>query len=90
LEDSAIAAAILKGRRVASGRALSSSRPHSRRTLLDAIEAGYIQNARRGGRALVTAGAGRCVGHATTAVPSDGENVISTANRNFQGPHGQQ
>ena len=61
--------------------------PASRQILLDAIEAGYIQTLVEAGAALVTPGCGPCVG-THNGVPSNGENVISTANRNFKGRMG--
>lgn len=86
LEDFAIAAGILKGRRVHPDVRFIVA-PASRRILLDAIEAGYIQTLVEAGAALVTPGCGPCVG-THNGVPSDGENVISTANRNFKGRMG--
>ena len=86
LEDLAVAASILKGRRVHPDVRLIVA-PASRQVLLDAIEAGYIQTLVEAGAALVTAGCGPCVG-THNGVPSDGENVISTANRNFKGRMG--
>ncbi len=86
LEDLAIAAGILKGRRVHPGVRFIVA-PASRQVLLDAIAAGYIQTLVESGAALVTAGCGPCVG-THNGVPSDGENVISTANRNFKGRMG--
>ncbi|TLM66511.1 MAG: 3-isopropylmalate dehydratase large subunit, partial [Actinobacteria bacterium] len=59
----------------------------SRAILLDAIAAGHIQTLVEAGAALVTPGCGPCVG-THNGVPSDGENVISTANRNFKGRMG--
>ncbi len=86
LEDLAIAASILKGRTVHRDVRFIVA-PASRRILLDAIAAGYIQTLVEAGAALVTAGCGPCVG-THNGVPSDGENVISTANRNFKGRMG--
>jgi 3-isopropylmalate/(R)-2-methylmalate dehydratase large subunit len=86
LEDLAIAASILKGRRVHPDVRFIVA-PASRRILLEGIEAGYIQTLVEAGAALVTAGCGPCVG-THNGVPSDGENVISTANRNFKGRMG--
>ncbi len=86
LEDLGIAASILAGRRVRPDVRLIVA-PASRQILLDAIEAGYIQTLVEAGAALVTPGCGPCVG-THNGVPSDGENVISTANRNFKGRMG--
>ena len=86
LEDLAIAAAILKGRKVHPDVRFIVA-PASRTILLEAIAAGYIQTLVEAGAALVTAGCGPCVG-THNGVPSTGENVISTANRNFKGRMG--
>lgn len=86
LEDFAIAAQILEGRKVHPDVRFIVA-PASRQIYLDAIEAGYIQTLTRAGAAVVTPGCGPCVG-THNGVPSDGENVISTANRNFKGRMG--
>jgi len=86
LEDLGVAAAILKGRKVNPDVRFIVA-PASKQILLDAIEAGYIQTLVEAGAILVTPGCGPCVG-THNGVPSDGENVISTANRNFKGRMG--
>jgi len=86
LEDLAIAAGILDGRCVHPEARLVVA-PASRQIYLDAMDAGYIQTLVKAGAAVVTPGCGPCVG-THNGVPSDGENVISTANRNFKGRMG--
>ena len=86
LEDLRIAAGILKGRKVHPDVRFIVA-PASRRILLEAMAAGYISTLVGAGAALVTPGCGPCVG-THNGVPSDGENVISTANRNFKGRMG--
>jgi 3-isopropylmalate/(R)-2-methylmalate dehydratase large subunit len=86
LEDLAIAARILAGRHVHPDVRFVVA-PASRKILLDAIDAGYVSTLVAAGAALVTPGCGPCVG-THNGVPSNGENVISTANRNFKGRMG--
>lgn len=83
LEDLRIAAKILRGRKVHPDVRLIVA-PASRRVFLDAMDEGIIQELVRAGAAVVTPGCGPCVG-THNGIPSDGENVISTANRNFKG-----
>ena len=86
LEDLEVAARILAGRRVSPEVRLIVA-PASRQVLMDAMERGVAQRQREAGAALVTPGCGPCVG-THNGVPSDGERVISTANRNFKGRMG--
>lgn len=86
LEDLRIAAAFLRGRRVHPGVRLIVA-PASRRIYLDALADGTLATLVEAGASVVTPGCGPCVG-THNGVPSDGENVISTANRNFKGRMG--
>jgi 3-isopropylmalate/(R)-2-methylmalate dehydratase large subunit len=86
LEDLRIAAGILRGRRVHPEVRFIVA-PASRRIFLDAMDEGIIQDLVRSGAAVVTPGCGPCVG-THNGIPADGENVISTANRNFKGRMG--
>ena len=86
LEDLRIAAGILKGRRVHPEVRFIVA-PASRRIFLEAMDEGIIQELVRSGAAVVTPGCGPCVG-THNGIPADGENVISTANRNFKGRMG--
>lgn len=86
LEDLRIAAQILEGRKIKPGVRLIVA-PASRQIMLDAIKEGVLQTLIEAGAAVVTPGCGPCVG-THNGVPSDGENVISTANRNFKGRMG--
>ncbi len=86
LEDLAVAAKILAGRKVHPDVRLIVA-PASRRIYLEAIDLGVLQELIKAGAAVVTPGCGPCVG-THNGIPSDGENVISTANRNFKGRMG--
>lgn len=86
LEDFRIAAKILKGKKVKDGVRLILA-PASKQILLDMIKEGIYQSLIESGAIAVTPGCGPCVG-THNGVPSDGENVISTANRNFLGRMG--
>jgi len=54
---------------------------------MDGMEKGIVQRLIEAGAVFVTPGCGPCVG-THNGVPSDGERVISTANRNFKGRMG--
>ncbi|MDD5613797.1 MAG: aconitase family protein, partial [Candidatus Omnitrophica bacterium] len=84
LEDLEVACRILKGRQVKSRLIVA---PISKKVFIQAKEKGLIDILISCGSLLLPPGCGPCVGtHA--GVPADGENVISTANRNFRGRMG--
>ena len=86
LEDLAVAAKILKGRRVARGTRMIVV-PASSEIYLDALKAGYIEIFVTAGAMVESPGCGPCLGN-HMGVPAVGDVVISTANRNFQGRMG--
>jgi 3-isopropylmalate/(R)-2-methylmalate dehydratase large subunit len=86
MEDLRIAARILKGRRINKDTRLIVA-ASSRQIMLQAMREGLMEIFMEAGAAIVTPGCGPCVG-THNGVPSDGENVISTANRNFKGRMG--
>ncbi|MGC8717299.1 MAG: aconitase family protein, partial [bacterium] len=86
LEDLEIAASILKGREINPNVRLIVGCA-SKKIYLEAMEKGFIKTFIDAGAVVINPGCGPCVGtHA--GVPADGENVISTANRNFKGRMG--
>lgn len=86
LEDFQVAAKILKGKKVHKDCRLIIA-PASKEILMAMIKDGTYQTLIESGAVAVTPGCGPCVG-THNGVPSDGENVISTANRNFKGRMG--
>jgi 3-isopropylmalate/(R)-2-methylmalate dehydratase large subunit len=86
LEDLEVAAAILKGKRIVPDMRLIVI-PASRSILLAAMDKGVIQTLVEAGALVLTPGCGPCVG-VHGGIPADGENVLSTANRNFKGRMG--
>lgn len=86
IEDLRMAAKILRGKKVSSGVRFIVA-PASRNILLQAIQEGIISSLIDAGAAVVTPGCGPCVG-THNGIPADGENVISSANRNFKGRMG--
>ncbi len=86
LADLRAAAEILKGRKVAPGVRLIVA-PASREVMLKALAEGLIEVFTEAGGAVMCPGCASCVG-THQGIPGDGENVISTANRNFKGRMG--
>ena len=86
LEDLEIAASVLKGKKVSKNSRLIVA-PASKQIFLEAMKKGLVETIIEAGGVFVTPGCGPCVG-THNGVPSDGEKVISTANRNFKGRMG--
>jgi 3-isopropylmalate/(R)-2-methylmalate dehydratase large subunit len=84
LEDLEIAARLLGGKKARSRLIVA---PASRGILLEAMKRGYLQTLAEAGAMLVPPGCGPCLG-VHLGVLGDGENCLSTANRNFQGRMG--
>jgi len=86
LEDLRVAAAILKGRKIAPGVRMVIA-PASKSVLLDAMLYGTAYALVSAGATIISPGCGPCVG-SHEGVPGDGETVISADNRNFRGRMG--
>ncbi|HHY47971.1 MAG TPA: 3-isopropylmalate dehydratase large subunit [Firmicutes bacterium] len=86
LEDLRVAAKVLSGRHVHPNVRLIVT-PASRPVYRMALEEGIIKTLLDSGAVIVPPSCGWCIG-ACNGIPSPGENVISTANRNFKGRMG--
>lgn len=86
LEDLAIAAKILEGKKVADYVKLIVT-PASRQVYLDASKAGYLATLIKAGAIITQPGCGLCCGRAG-GILSDDEVVLATNNRNFLGRMG--
>ena len=85
LEDIAVAAAIIRGKKLRSRLIVI---PASSIVLRDAAEAGYIAALLDAGATIGTPGCGPCMGN-HMGVLAPGEVCISSANRNFRGRMGE-
>lgn len=86
LEDLRMAAAVLRGRRVAPGVRLLVA-PASSRIAADAAREGVLATLLDAGATLMPSGCGACAGMGAGLL-ADGEVCISTTNRNFKGRMG--
>ncbi len=86
IDDFKVAAKILNKRKVHSQVRMIIA-PSSSAVYLEAIRLGLVDIFIKAGAIIVAPGCGPCVG-THNGVPSDGEVVISTANRNFKGRMG--
>jgi 3-isopropylmalate/(R)-2-methylmalate dehydratase large subunit len=86
IEDLRIAAAVLKGKKVALDFQLLVI-PASKEIYLQAIEEGLITTFVNAGATILSSSCGPCLGTGQ-GIPADGFTVISTANRNFKGRMG--
>ncbi len=84
LEDLEIAARLLAGKKARSRLIVA---PASRGIFLEAMKRGYLQALAEAGAMLMPPGCGPCLG-VHLGVLGDGENCLSTSNRNFLGRMG--
>ncbi len=87
LEDLAVAAEVVRGKRVAAGTRLLVI-PASSEVYLAALQRGYVQTLLEAGAVFGTPGCGPCMGN-HMGVLAPGEVCLSSANRNFKGRMGQ-
>jgi 3-isopropylmalate/(R)-2-methylmalate dehydratase large subunit len=86
LDDLRVAAGILEGRKVSKGVRLLVC-PASREVMLQSMKEGILPALVEAGATVIPPGCGPCPG-THQGIPSDGERVLSTANRNFKGRMG--
>jgi 3-isopropylmalate/(R)-2-methylmalate dehydratase large subunit len=81
LDDLAVAARLLQGRKVAGGVSLLVT-PATRKVMLAADRAGILATLLEAGATLLNPSCGAC-GGIDKGIPAVGDNVISTAPRNY-------
>jgi 3-isopropylmalate/(R)-2-methylmalate dehydratase large subunit len=86
LDDLAVAAEILRGRKVARGTRMLVF-PASARIYAQAVERGYVMDFLKAGAVVMNPGCGPCLGVHQGAL-GDGEVALATTNRNFKGRMG--
>jgi 3-isopropylmalate/(R)-2-methylmalate dehydratase large subunit len=86
IEDLALAAQILRGRRVAAGVRLIIT-PGSQAILREAVRAGYVETLLDAGAVVTNATCGAC-GGGHMGVLGPGETCITASTRNFKGRMG--
>jgi 3-isopropylmalate/(R)-2-methylmalate dehydratase large subunit len=86
LEDLAMAARVLKGRRVAGGVRLFVT-PASQKVYLEALRAGHLEALAEAGAVVTNATCGACYG-GHMGLLAGGERCLSTTTRNFKGRMG--
>jgi 3-isopropylmalate/(R)-2-methylmalate dehydratase large subunit len=86
LDDLAVAASILKGKKVAQNTRMLVF-PASGRIYAQALAKGYIGTFMKAGAVVMNPGCGPCLGVHEGAL-GDGETALSTTNRNFKGRMG--
>lgn len=86
LDDLAVAAKILKGKKVAQGTRMLVF-PASGRIYAQALDAGYIHDFMKAGAVVMNPGCGPCLGVHQGAL-GDEEVALATTNRNFKGRMG--
>jgi 3-isopropylmalate/(R)-2-methylmalate dehydratase large subunit len=86
LDDIAIAANILRGKKVADSVRMLVF-PASTKIYLEAVECGYVTDLMKAGAVVMNSGCGPCLGVHQGAL-GDGETALATTNRNFKGRMG--
>lgn len=86
IEDIRVAAKILKGNKVKEGIRFYVT-PASKDVYMKALKEGLVEILIDAGAIFITPGCGACVG-THNGIPGNGENVISSTNRNFRGRMG--